>query len=95
MRFRKRYTRAELASDVYICRLCHDGIHNLYDEMTLAKEYASLSALLVDENLQRHYDWVARQKGGLAPQDAEDKGTTLSARVRTKNSSINSAKRSG
>jgi len=51
-----------LAEGIYICRSCHDGIHRLFDEMTIAKHYASLSALLEDPALNRHFSWVAKQK---------------------------------
>ena len=58
---RRHRRRLERRHDV-ICRLCHDGIHDLYDEMTLAKHFASTDALLADEALARHFAWVARQR---------------------------------
>ena len=62
--FQKHYSRDQLASGIFICTLCHKGIHKTYDEMTLGKHFASPAQLLQDETLQRHFAWVARQKVG-------------------------------
>lgn len=61
-RFRKHYTRDELNRGIQVCRLCHDGIHDLYDEIQLADAFATVESLLEDEALQRHFAWVARQR---------------------------------
>ena len=61
-RFAKQYSREELNRGIYICRQCHNGVHDRYDEMTLARHFASLEALRADEDLQRHFAWVAKQK---------------------------------
>ncbi|MEM1090735.1 MAG: hypothetical protein AAF552_17690 [Pseudomonadota bacterium] len=61
-RFRKRYSREELAQGVHICRLCHNGVHRLFDEMTLGQEMNSLERLQADESLQRHVRWVSKQR---------------------------------
>ncbi len=60
--FRKQFSREQLNEGVMICRSCHNGIHRFYDEMTLAKQFDSLEALRRDPALQRHFEWVARQK---------------------------------
>ncbi|MFQ3188966.1 MAG: ABC-type sugar transport system ATPase subunit [Paraglaciecola sp.] len=60
--FKKTYKRQQLASGIYICRQCHNGIHLLFDEMTLAKRFNTLENLLVNEALQKHFRWVARQR---------------------------------
>jgi hypothetical protein len=60
--YRKNYDRESLNRGINVCRLCHRGIHKLYDEMRLAKEFASLEALLADEALATHFSWVARQR---------------------------------
>ena len=60
--FRKNFTKQQLATGIWVCRQCHNGIHNLYDEMTLAKKYHNLSALKNDPALQKHIQWVAKQK---------------------------------
>lgn len=60
--FQKHFTKEERNQGVSICRLCHDGVHDTFDEMTLAKSYYTLALLLADETLQRHFAWVAKQK---------------------------------
>lgn len=60
--FQKNYNRHELARGIDICRLCHDGIHDRYDEMTLGKTLNSLEMLRADEPLREHIAWAARQK---------------------------------
>ena len=61
-RFQKHYTRDELQRGVYLCRACHRGVHRLFDEMTLARDFNTLEALLGDEGIQRHVTWVAKQR---------------------------------
>ena len=60
--FRKSYNRQELALGIYVCRLCHDGIHDRFDEITLAKQFRDPAKLLSEPTLQSHFEWVARQK---------------------------------
>ncbi|WP_298609157.1 HNH endonuclease [uncultured Thiothrix sp.] len=60
--FKKKYGRDELNQGIAVCRLCHNGIHDLYTEMQLAKAFISLQALLADPALQLHFAWVAKQK---------------------------------
>lgn len=62
--FRKHFSKAELAAGIMVCRRCHDGIHALYDEMTLARQFNSTQQLLEDEALRKHFQWVAKQRGG-------------------------------
>lgn len=63
-RFQNEHTRMELARGIEICRICHDGIHDLYDEMTLARRLNSREALLRDDQLRQHVQWAARQRTG-------------------------------
>lgn len=64
VRFKKDFSREELNRGIAVCRVCHDGIHAAYDEMTLAKSFASLKALQGDHRLARHFQWASRQKEG-------------------------------
>lgn len=64
-RFKKQYTKEQLARGIKICQLCHRGIHRLYDEMTLAKSYNSKEKLLADAEISKHVMWVKKQKRGL------------------------------
>ncbi len=61
-RFRKQFSREQLNRGIDICRQCHDGIHDRYDEMTLYREFAAPEKLTADPALARHFEWVARQK---------------------------------
>jgi hypothetical protein len=61
-RFKRHYSREELARGIYVCRDCHDGIHRTYSEQELAKRFTSPEDLLADPQLNRHFSWVARQR---------------------------------
>ena len=63
-RFRRQYSRETLNEGVMLCRLCHRGVHRLYDEMTLATRLNTLDALQLDEAVQRHVVWVRKQRTG-------------------------------
>ena len=60
--YRKRFSRQQLALGIYVCRACHDGIHDRYDEQTLARLFTEPAKLLGDASLRRHFDWVSRQR---------------------------------
>lgn len=60
--FKKRYSREDLNQGIAVCRACHNGIHDLYTEMQLAKTFSSLEALLADPALQIHFEWVSKQR---------------------------------
>ena len=55
-------TKKQLNVGVHVCRLCHRGIHRLYDELTLARDFNTLEQLLADEALAKHFAWVSKQK---------------------------------
>ncbi|MEM7333188.1 MAG: hypothetical protein AAF490_13955 [Chloroflexota bacterium] len=61
-RYKKHFTRQQLNQGIYICRMCHSGLHQLYDEMTLAKELSTLERLREDTAVQKHVNWVRKQK---------------------------------
>lgn len=54
-----------LDSVIYICRTCHNGIHDFYDEHTLAKEFSTLDKLIADDTLNKHFMWASKCKKGL------------------------------
>lgn len=60
--FKKNFTRGQLNRGIGICRMCHDGIHDRFDEMTLARNYHTVALLRADEQIARHIAWSARQK---------------------------------
>ncbi|MBV0934454.1 HNH endonuclease [Marinobacterium weihaiense] len=61
-RFQKQYTRAQLNAGIWVCRACHNGIHERHDEMALARDYSTLERLRADPQLQKHVAWVAKQR---------------------------------
>ena len=61
-RFARHYDKQTLNLGVYICRDCHKGVHNTYDEMQLATRFNTPQALLDDPDLSRHFQWVSRQR---------------------------------
>jgi hypothetical protein len=60
--FQKNYSREQLNLGIFICRTCHKGIHALFDEMTLARQYNTLEQLREDAELAKHVAWSAKQK---------------------------------
>lgn len=62
--FKKKYSRRDLKKGIDICRLCHNGLHDLYDEMKLGKEFSTLETIQADPALTKHFTWVAKQKAG-------------------------------
>ena len=62
--FKKTYKKSQLRDGIMICRLCHNGLHDLYDEMTLGKAFNTLTAITEDAALAKHFAWVAKQKAG-------------------------------
>ena len=61
-RFRKQYSREQLNRGIDVCRQCHDGIHDRYDEMRLYRDFSDPHSLVADPELARYFDWVSRQK---------------------------------
>ena len=64
-RFKKNFSRAQLAGGINICQLCHRGVHKLYDEMTLAMHLETKEKLVTDPAICKHVNWVRKQKRGL------------------------------
>ena len=60
--FQKKYKKSELRAGIDICRKCHDGLHDLYDENQLGKEFNTLEAIQADPALTKHFAWVAKQR---------------------------------
>ena len=63
-RFRARFSIAEMRSrGLWICRPCHGGIHDLIpDEKLLGWNYNTRELLLANEQIQKHVNWVKKQK---------------------------------
>jgi hypothetical protein len=63
-RFIKRHGKAEMRTiGLWICRLCHSGIHTILpNEKVLAESYYTKELLLAHEGIMRHVRWVRKQK---------------------------------
>lgn len=62
-RYRKRYTKEEMHTrGLMVCRLCHNGIHDLIEEKQLGEEFNTKEKLLTHEPLLKHIAWVRKQK---------------------------------
>jgi len=64
-KMKNRSINVLLDAVIYVCRTCHNGIHDLYDEHTLAKEFNTLEKLCADERLRKHFMWVSKCKKGV------------------------------
>ncbi|MEO3866124.1 hypothetical protein [Rheinheimera fenheensis] len=60
--FKKHYDKTALQQGVMLCKLCHKGIHTLYDEMTLAKRFNTIEQLQTDASIKQHVEWVKKQR---------------------------------
>ena len=63
-RFIARYGKEEMHTrGLYLCRLCHNGIHDLIPkEKDLADKYNTKDALLEHPGILKHVNWVKKQK---------------------------------
>lgn len=63
-RYIKRFSKEEMRSrKLHVCKLCHDGVHDLVeDEKELADDFNTRELLLEDERIQKHIEWVRKQK---------------------------------
>jgi hypothetical protein len=62
-RFQKRYSKETLRTQgLMICRLCHNGIHDLISEKELAEKFVTKDALVEHPGLAKHIGWVRKQK---------------------------------
>jgi hypothetical protein len=63
-KFLRKYTKQEMNDrGLYLCKLCHNGIHDLIpSEKELAEKYNTKELLLGHEGIVKHVKWVAKQK---------------------------------
>ena len=62
-RYIRRHGKQEMRErGVDLCKQCHDGIHDLYDEKTLADDFNTKNLLLEDDRIRKHIQWVRKQK---------------------------------
>lgn len=74
-RFARRLSKADRERGVDLCQLCHWGVHDLYDPVTLAERFSTVEALRADEAIRRHVAWVRKQRRGRVPALADGGAT--------------------
>ncbi len=67
-RARRSFDRREMIGRVaYVCRPCHNHIHNLFTEKELERTYNSIETLRNNEELLRFVEWVQKKPAGFKP----------------------------
>jgi len=66
-RIKKEYTVAQMNKGIMICRPCHDCIHGLFTEKTLASSYNTLEDLQKDEGIQSFVDFIKNKPVDYMP----------------------------
>lgn len=62
-KFINRFGKEEMRTrGADLCKLCHDGLHDLFTEKELGWTYNTIEALLANERVKKHVDWVKKQK---------------------------------
>lgn len=62
-RYQNLYTKEEMQTrGLMLCRLCHNGVHDLIEKKELAAEFNTKDMLLSHESLAKHVAWVRKQK---------------------------------
>jgi len=63
-KFLKTFGRDEMKSrGLMLCKLCHDGIHDIIpSEKTLAESYNTKELLMAHEGIIKHVAWATKQK---------------------------------
>lgn len=61
--FRETFGIVEMrARGAWLCRGCHDFIHEHFDEPTLGRRLNTLEALRAEPEIAKHLAWAARQR---------------------------------
>ena len=61
--FRDRFGIVEMRSrGSWVCRSCHDFIHEHFDENQLGRQLNTLDALKAEQLVQTHLAWAMRQR---------------------------------
>lgn len=58
----KKYSRDDLMQGIWLCRPCHSAVHKQFDQMELATRLNSRDALLAEAAIQKHIEWVRKQR---------------------------------
>lgn len=62
-RFIRKFGKEEMRRrGLYLCKECHDGIHDLIPEKDLAENYHTKELLLANSDIVKHIEWARKQK---------------------------------
>jgi hypothetical protein len=60
--YQKNFTKEQMDEVVYVCRLCHNGLHQFISEKEMGREYNTLEKLLSHEKVINFIPWAKKQK---------------------------------
>ncbi|HYQ92472.1 MAG TPA: hypothetical protein VES89_10465 [Candidatus Competibacteraceae bacterium] len=67
-RNRREFTREEVRTRIlWLCRPCHNHIHDVLTEKELEFDYNTRQALLEQPDIRRFIDWIRRKPAGFKP----------------------------
>ena len=67
-RNKRRFTRDEVKSRIlWVCRPCHNHIHDVFSDKDLERQYNTLDALLSHPDIQRFRHWIASRPTDYKP----------------------------
>jgi hypothetical protein len=67
-RTQRNFARSEMLSRIlWVCRPCHDHIHDVLTEKELEAHYSTRDALLAHPAMQRFVTWIGRKPAGFKP----------------------------
>ena len=71
-RMRRLYDRDELLTRIlFVCRACHNHIHNTITEKQLAEEFNSRERLLTHPQIQSFIHWISQRPAGVKPRSVK------------------------
>jgi hypothetical protein len=60
--YKKNFTKEQMDAGIFICRLCHNNIHNFISEKEMGREYNTLEKLLSHEKVINYIPFAKKQK---------------------------------
>lgn len=67
-RNKRLFDRREVKHRIlWICRPCHNHVHDVFTEKELESSYNTREALLAHEEIRRFVDWITGKPAGFRP----------------------------
>jgi len=63
-KIKKLFTKEERNKKINVCQPCHKAFHTFFTEKELATDYNTLDKLKENGAIQKHIEWVKKQKSG-------------------------------